>query len=85
MRNHLTRQQLESLTLCWEQWEAEAATRTQKTLRARLHLIFLLMRYGGLRRGGQERGQQAQGGRGVPHYRLLSRRHRQAPGLGAVP
>ena len=51
MRNHLTRQQLEGLTLCWEQWEAEAATRTQKTLRARLHLIFLLMRYGGLRLG----------------------------------
>lgn len=51
MRNHLTRQQLEGLTLCWEQWEAEAATRTQKTMRARLHLIFLLMRYGGLRLG----------------------------------
>ena len=51
MRNHLTRQQLESLTLCWEQWEAEATTRTQKNLRARLHLIFLLMRYGGLRLG----------------------------------
>lgn len=51
MRNHLTRQQLEGLTLCWEQWEAEAATRTQKNMRARLHLIFLLMRYGGLRLG----------------------------------
>ena len=51
MRNHLNRQQLESLTLCWEQWEAEATTRTQKILRARLHLIFLLMRYGGLRLG----------------------------------
>ena len=51
MRNHLTREQLESLTLCWEQWEAEATTRTQKILRARLHLIFLLMRYGGLRLG----------------------------------
>ena len=51
MRNHLTRQQLEGLTLCWEQWEAEAVTRTQKNMRARLHLIFLLMRYGGLRLG----------------------------------
>lgn len=51
MRSHLTRQQLEGLTLCWEQWETEAATRTQKTMRARLHLIFLLMRYGGLRLG----------------------------------
>lgn len=51
MRNHLTREQLEGLTLCWEQWEAEAVTRTQKLLRARLHLIFLLVRYGGLRLG----------------------------------
>ena len=51
MRNHLPRQQLEGLTLCWEQWEAQAETRTQKNMRARLHLIFLLMRYGGLRLG----------------------------------
>jgi hypothetical protein len=51
MQRHLTRQELEGLTLCWEQWEAEAVTRPQKLLRARLHLAFLLMRYGGLRLG----------------------------------
>lgn len=51
MRSHLTRQQLEGLTLCWEQWEAAAVTRVQKSMRARLHLFFLLLRYGGLRLG----------------------------------
>ena len=51
MHSHLTRQQLEALTLRWEQWESEAATRAQKIARARLHLLFLVFRYGGLRLG----------------------------------
>ena len=51
MHSHLTRQQLEALTLRWEHWEAEAATMAQKIARARLHLLFLLFRYGGLRLG----------------------------------
>ncbi len=51
MHSHLTRQQLEALTLRWEQWEAEAATAAQKIARARLHLLFLLFRHGGLRLG----------------------------------
>ncbi len=51
MHSHLTRQQLEALTLRWEQWESEAATKGQKIARARLHLLFLVFRYGGLRLG----------------------------------
>lgn len=49
MQHHLSRQQLEALTLRWEQWESEATTKVQKIARARLHLLFLLFRYGGLR------------------------------------
>ncbi len=42
---------LEQLTLRWEAWEAEAGTTARKIARARLHLLFLLIRYGGLRLG----------------------------------
>ena len=42
---------LEQLTLRWETWEAEATTTAKKIVRARLHLLFLLIRYGGLRLG----------------------------------
>ncbi len=42
---------LEQLTLRWEAWEAEAKTTARKIGRARLHLLFLLIRYGGLRLG----------------------------------
>lgn len=45
----LTRDMLEALTVRWEQWEAESATPARKRVRARLHLVFLLVRYGGLR------------------------------------
>ena len=43
--SHLTREKLEALSRCWEQWEAEAATPQRKVARARLHLLFLLLRY----------------------------------------
>lgn len=42
---------LEQLTLRWEAWEKEATTTAKKIVRARLHLLFLLIRYGGLRLG----------------------------------
>lgn len=42
---------LEQLTLRWEAWEKEATTTARKIARARLHLLFLLIRYGGLRLG----------------------------------
>ena len=51
MSNSLTRQNLEQLTLRWEQWEAEATTTSRRIVRARLHLLFLLIRFGGLRLG----------------------------------
>ena len=49
MQDHLTRDKLEELTLRWELWEAEATTPGRRVVRARLHLLFLLIRYGGLR------------------------------------
>ena len=49
--NHLTREKLEQLTLRWEAWEAEAKTPARRIVRSRLHLLFLLIRYGGLRLG----------------------------------
>ena len=49
--SHLTREKLEALSRCWEQWEAEAATPQRKVARARLHLLFLLLRHPGLRLG----------------------------------
>lgn len=48
---HLTRDKLEQLTLRWETWEAEATTPARRIVRSRLHLLFLLIRYGGLRLG----------------------------------
>lgn len=50
-QEHLTRSLLEQLTLRWEAWEKEATTTAKKIVRARLHLLFLLIRYGGLRLG----------------------------------
>lgn len=48
---HLTRDNLDQLTLRWELWETEAATPVRRVGRARLHLLFLLIRYGALRLG----------------------------------
>lgn len=42
---------LAELTLRWESWEAEVRTPSRRQARARLHLVFLLIRYGGLRLG----------------------------------
>ena len=50
-QEHLDKVMLEQLTLRWEAWEAEATTTAKKIVRARLHLLFLLIRYGGLRLG----------------------------------
>ena len=50
-QEHLNKHMLEQLTLRWEAWEAEATTTAKKIVRARLHLLFLLIRYGGLRLG----------------------------------
>ncbi len=50
-QEHLDKNMLEQLTLRWEAWEAEATTTAKKIVRARLHLLFLLIRYGGLRLG----------------------------------
>lgn len=48
---HLSRDKLAELTLRWELWEAEATTPARRVGRARLHLLFLLFRYGALRLG----------------------------------
>jgi len=40
---------LERLTFQWETWAASATTAARKVVRMRLHLLFLLVRYGGLR------------------------------------
>lgn len=40
---------LEKLTFQWEVWATSATTTARKIVRARLHLLFLLFRYGGLR------------------------------------
>lgn len=47
----LSREMLEALSLRWETWEGEATTPGRRLTRARLHLAFLLIRYGGLRLG----------------------------------
>ncbi|WP_297217489.1 TOBE domain-containing protein [uncultured Desulfovibrio sp.] len=47
----LSREMLEALSLRWEAWEGEATTPGRRVTRARLHLAFLLVRYGGLRLG----------------------------------
>ena len=49
--SHLTSSQLDALTVRWEEWEAEATSPGRRTGRARLHLVFLLVRYAGLRLG----------------------------------
>lgn len=49
--SHLTGPQLEALTVRWEEWEAQASAPGRKIGRARLHLVFLLVRYAGLRLG----------------------------------
>ena len=49
--SHLTSSQLEALTVRWEEWESQAASPGRKIARARLHLVFLLVRYAGLRLG----------------------------------
>lgn len=41
--------QLDQLTLAWEHWANEPVSATRKIARARLHLLFLLIRFGGLR------------------------------------
>lgn len=48
---HLTRDKLDELTCRWERWEAETTTPGRRVGRARLHLLFLLIRYGALRLG----------------------------------
>ena len=42
-QEHLNKHMLEQLTLRWEAWEAEATTTAKKIVRARLHLLFLLI------------------------------------------
>lgn len=49
MKRWLSPPQLENLTISWENWYNEARTPGRKIARARLFLIFLLARYGGLR------------------------------------
>lgn len=49
--SHLTGPQLEALTVRWEEWESQATSPGRKIARARLHLVFLLVRYAGLRLG----------------------------------
>ncbi len=48
-KGRLSINDLDQLTLQWEIWAAGATTTTRKIARARLHLLFLLFRYGGLR------------------------------------
>lgn len=49
MKKWLSPAQLENLAINWENWYNEARTPGRKVGRARLYLIFLLARYGGLR------------------------------------
>lgn len=49
MKKWLSPVQLENLSISWENWYNEARTPGRKIGRARLYLIFLLARYGGLR------------------------------------
>ena len=51
MSEHLAAADLARLTQAWETWASEGKTYAQKISRARLHLLFLLFRYGGLRLG----------------------------------
>lgn len=45
----MTGEDLDHLTVAWENWAAAPLTSTRKIARARLHLIFLLVRFGALR------------------------------------
>lgn len=45
----MTAGQLDQLALAWEIWAAEPPTPARKIARAKLHLLFLLIRFGGLR------------------------------------
>lgn len=45
----MTGEGVEQLTVAWENWAAAPLTPARKVARARLHLIFLLVRFGGLR------------------------------------
>lgn len=48
-RQTLAPEELASLTLAWEAWEKGVSTPARRIVRARLHLVFLFVRYGGLR------------------------------------
>lgn len=48
-RQNLTPEELATLSLCWESWEQAVSTPARRIVRAKLHLVFLLVRYGGLR------------------------------------
>lgn len=45
----MTVARLDQLTLAWEVWAAEPVAISRKVARARLHLLFLLVRFGALR------------------------------------
>lgn len=47
----LDAEELERLTIAWEIWADAAPTPARRIARARAHLVFLLIRYGGLRPG----------------------------------
>ena len=51
MSEYLAASDLARLTQAWEEWAGAGRTYAQKISRARLHLLFLLFRYGGLRLG----------------------------------
>ena len=48
-RQTLAPEELAGLTLAWEAWEKGVSTPARRIVRARLHLVFLLVRFGGLR------------------------------------
>ncbi len=48
-RQTLDPEELANLTLAWEAWEQAVSTPARRVVRARLHLVFLLVRFGALR------------------------------------
>lgn len=48
---HLTAEQLTTLDSFWKNWATESVPPKQKRIRLRLHLVYLLIRHGGLRLG----------------------------------
>lgn len=48
---HLTAEQLTTLDAYWKNWAAETVPPKQRRIRLRLHLVYLLIRHGGLRLG----------------------------------